>query len=233
MPGAWPGSAPKRAPPPCRLWPPKRKRRWRRSAPRSRDPHAPQLAFDRAYSPRAQQGRTTPLRGLSRNLASNCRRTKEVGGSQYQNVEEAAASGTDRITVIVPEPFPFADLAPVLQVDERVVQGRGEVDFLIGDVASVVEQIRSHKQTTHQDCQDRYNGQAYRMLHCGECPGLGAHAVMNNLAPASYRRSVRLLPTLFTMLLLSSSPSSKTHLGLLSLLLLPEPRVFRDGEVEA
>jgi hypothetical protein len=54
-----------------------------------------------------------------------------VGGSQYQNVEEAAGSGTDGITVVVPEPFPVANLAPVLKVDERVVQGRGDVDAII------------------------------------------------------------------------------------------------------
>jgi hypothetical protein len=56
------------------------------------------------------------------------REPQEVGGSQYENVEEAAGSGTDGITVIVPEPFPFADLTSVLKVDESVVKGRGDVD---------------------------------------------------------------------------------------------------------
>jgi hypothetical protein len=56
---------------------------------------------------------------------------EEVGGSQYENVEEAAGSGTDGVTVVVPEPFPFADLMSVLKVDERVVKGRGDVDPVI------------------------------------------------------------------------------------------------------
>jgi hypothetical protein len=54
-----------------------------------------------------------------------------VGGSQYENVEETAGSGTDGITVIVPEPFPFADLTSILKVDESIVKGRGDVDSVI------------------------------------------------------------------------------------------------------
>jgi hypothetical protein len=59
------------------------------------------------------------------------REPQEVGCSQYEYVEEAASSGTDGITVIVPEPFPFADLTSVLKVDESVVKRRGDVNPVI------------------------------------------------------------------------------------------------------
>jgi hypothetical protein len=117
-----------------------------------------------------------------------------VGSSQHENVEEAAGSGTDGITVVVFEPFPFADLTSVLKVDECVVKGRGDVDPVSLEVAPVVVQIRPHKQATHQDCQGKYKGQSNKMLHFGGCPDLRAHNLKAEWAPVSYKRSVSLLP---------------------------------------
>ena len=89
-----------------------------------------------------------------------------MGGPQYENVEEAAGSGTYGITVVVPEPFPFTDLAPVLQVNERVVQGRGDVDPLIGEVTPVIDRVRPYEQTSHQDRHGQYNNTTAGPAEC-------------------------------------------------------------------
>ena len=74
-----------------------------------------------------------------------------MGSSKYHNVEQAASSTRWTITIVVAQPFPLADLAGVLKVDESVVKGADKLSLSSEESSGpCCREIGSHKQRTNQ-----------------------------------------------------------------------------------